>query len=87
MTQQYYGGSDFDAFHRSNQRSMSTERFYDRAGPYGNYYDLPRHELRADYHGRLSSHAMIQEPEQPDVTGGPARRRIAVAVSIFNYLP
>lgn len=52
---------------------------YDRATPYG-YYE-PRHELRQDYAGRISTHTSIHVPDEPLTAGGQARRRIAVAVS------
>jgi len=85
ITHPYYGGNEFDVFHRPTHRTMSNGSYYDRVGPYNGYYE-PRHELRQEYPGRVPMHAMINEPEQPDVAGGPPRRRIAVAVSFFERL-
>ncbi|KAK6436383.1 hypothetical protein LTR95_007426 [Oleoguttula sp. CCFEE 5521] len=91
MTTSYHaGGSGLDAFrHQSYRAPMSHQgSYYDReavrAGPYG-YYDArrelrpERYEHRQEYHGRLPTHALIQEHEQHEVVGGQARRRIAVA--------
>ncbi|OQO11724.1 hypothetical protein B0A48_03451 [Cryoendolithus antarcticus] len=91
MTQSYYaGGSGLDAFHHQSYRAPMSHQgsYYDReavrAGPYG-YYDArrelrpERYEHRQEYHGRLPTHALIQEHEQHEVVGGQARRRIAVA--------
>jgi hypothetical protein len=79
MQQSYHGGGDLDAFSRSGHRNMAHTAHYDRAAPYG-YYE-PRHELRHDYAGRISTHTSINEPDEPLTAGGQARRRIAVAVS------
>jgi hypothetical protein len=79
MQQSYHGGSDVDAFHRTNHRNMAHTAHYDRATPYG-YYE-PRHELRQTYPGRIPTHTPIHEPDEPLTAGGQARRRIAVAVS------
>ena len=80
MQQSYHGGSDLDAFHRTNHRNMAHAAHYDRATPYGGYYE-PRHELRQTYPGRIPTHTSIHEPDEPLTAGGQARRRIAVAVS------
>nr|OQO30084.1 hypothetical protein B0A51_02646 [Rachicladosporium sp. CCFEE 5018] len=91
MTQSYHaGGSGLDAFHHQSYRAPMSHQgsYYDReavrAGPYG-YYDArrelrpERYEHRQEYHGRLPTHALIQEHEQHELVGGQARRRIAVA--------
>lgn len=84
MTQSYYGGGgELDAFHRVNHRTMSNGAYYERAAPYGNYE--PRHGLRAEYAGRQPMYTMIQEPDGPESAGGQARRRIAVAVRVFDH--
>ena len=80
MQQSYHGGSDVDAFHRTNHRNMAHTAHYDRATPYGGYYE-PRHEIRQTYSGRIPTHTSIHEPDEPLTAGGQARRRIAVAVS------
>ena len=80
MQQSYHAGGDFDAFHQTSHRNVAHTIHYDRATPYG-YYE-PRHELRQDFTGRISTHTSIQEPDEPLTAGGQARRRIAVAVSV-----
>ena len=64
---------------------MAHAAHYDRATPYGGYYE-PRHELRQTYPGRSPTHTSIHEPDEPLTAGGQARRRIAVAVSTQIWL-
>lgn len=79
MMQTYYGGGDFDPYHRTSHRPPPTAAYYDRPVPY-TYYEHPRHDLRAEYGGRPVTRAMVHDPET-EMVHGQARRRIAVAVS------
>lgn len=79
MTQAYYGSPDEDHFHRHHHRGLSVGGYYDRAGPYSAYYDH-RHDLRAEFAGRQTSHPLVHDLD-PDAQSGSARRRIALAVS------